>query len=84
MQENIKNLPNWVFDVDEVSAGVYKVVGKHVLGCSLEVKGIDSEELLTQAAKDAQQMEEGLKGKKEGNEPTRQPTALDVPTSEKI
>ena len=35
------DLPKWVFDIDEVSAGVYEVVAKDDLGHEISEQGID-------------------------------------------
>lgn len=56
MRKTFDDLPNWTFDLDEVSAGVYKVVGSHLQGCSLEAKGIDPNDLMERAINDARRM----------------------------
>ncbi len=60
MRKTFDDLPNWTFDLDEVSAGVYKVVGSHRQGCSLEVKGIEPDDLLARAINDARRMESDM------------------------
>ena len=46
MPKEFKELPGWSFDVDEVSAGVYKVFGKDRAGRIVEATGIGPDELL--------------------------------------
>lgn len=64
MKKVLDHLPNWTFDLDEVSAGVYQVVATHVAGCRVEVKGTEPDDLLERAASDAEKMEADLKRKK--------------------
>jgi len=42
------DLPNWTFEVSEVSAGVYCVSGKNKSGISVELTGIDPDKLLSE------------------------------------
>ncbi|HEY8463770.1 MAG TPA: hypothetical protein VIM29_07095 [Bacillota bacterium] len=46
MALQFKELPGWNFTVDEVSAGVYKVIGKDPAGRSVERIGTDPDELI--------------------------------------
>jgi hypothetical protein len=46
MKKVFPDLPDWTFDMDEVSAGVYEVIGQDVLGHYLSVKGIDLDAIL--------------------------------------
>jgi hypothetical protein len=46
-----------MFQVEEVSNGVYKLRAKHTRGASIEATGTDPEELLKRAKKDAAEME---------------------------
>jgi hypothetical protein len=50
-------LPDWVFDVQETSANVYRVTGRDILGRSVERHGIDPEALLQEAREYAIQLE---------------------------
>jgi hypothetical protein len=52
--------PNWEFDINEVSACVYRLTGVHKLGCSIEFMGTDPEELLERANAEASQTEQSL------------------------
>ena len=49
MDITIANLPNWTFKIDEVSAGVYRVEGTHVLGSGIVLAGTDEDSLLREA-----------------------------------
>jgi hypothetical protein len=42
----LNELDGWSFDVDEISAGVYRALGKDRAGRSVEFVGVDPEELL--------------------------------------
>jgi hypothetical protein len=53
-------LPNWSFDLDEVSAGVYQVIATHVKGCSLEIKGTEPDALMERAVSDAKKIQSDL------------------------
>ena len=46
----------WYFSVDEVSAGVYKAIGKDKLGRSVEFIGTDPDSLLERCKKAAKEM----------------------------
>ncbi len=61
IEKNLPNLPQWVFLIDEISAGVYKVLAKHVLGPSIEMSGPDPDELFKKAAQFAERMEQDFK-----------------------
>jgi hypothetical protein len=61
MQNQIDALRNWTFHVEEVSAGVYKLRAIHNRGASIELTGIDPEELLNRAKQDAKEMERSLR-----------------------
>jgi hypothetical protein len=49
MVETFQDLPRWKFEVDEVSAGVYEIVGTDDRGRRVQFKGTDPEALLEQA-----------------------------------
>ncbi len=38
-------MPDWTFDLEEVSNGVFRLTGKHVLGPSVEAKGTEIDQL---------------------------------------
>jgi hypothetical protein len=42
------SLPGWVFTIDEVSAGVYEVVGRSPRGRIVRKKGTDPDSLIAQ------------------------------------
>jgi hypothetical protein len=55
-------LPGWVFDADEVSAGVFMAVGFDRFGRKIEKTGIDPDHLIEACRQDAIQiMKEGTK-----------------------
>lgn len=41
MKKTYPELPNWTFELDEVSAGVYEVVARDNFGHEISEKGID-------------------------------------------
>ena len=41
MKKTFPDLPSWSFDMDEVSAGVYEVVGSDIRGNRVSAKGTD-------------------------------------------
>lgn len=49
-------LPGWCFAVDEVSAEVYKVIGKDKSGRNIELTGTDPDSLIEECKKSAEQM----------------------------
>ncbi len=57
MRETAQQLPDWIFEIQEVSAGCYLVSGKHKLGSRIEISGIDPDKLLSKVKIDARQME---------------------------
>lgn len=56
MRAESQGLAGWKFDVDEVSAGVYKVIGRDAAGRSVEKKGLDPEQLLEECKEAARSM----------------------------
>lgn len=46
-------MPRWKFDIDEVSAGVYQVVGVDDEGHSISLTGTDPEDLIMKCKKHA-------------------------------
>jgi hypothetical protein len=61
MKTNIDTLPDWTLQLDEVSAGVYRLTAKHALGSRIDLTGTDTEELLKQAKTSAEAMEKDLR-----------------------
>ena len=53
MKKTFPSLPDWTFDVDEVSAGVYEVIGKNQLGQVVSAKGTDPYKLLDECKESA-------------------------------
>jgi hypothetical protein len=54
---NLKDLPNWRVEMNEVSAGVYKVTAVHTLGPQIEVTGTDENKLMAEIKTAAIRME---------------------------
>lgn len=46
MARSFPELPNWSFDADEVSAGVYRAFGCDRTGRKVEASGLDPEALI--------------------------------------
>ncbi len=42
-------LPEWKFDVDEISAGVYEIVGTDGVGHRIQLRGTDPDALFAEA-----------------------------------
>ena len=58
MEKEFKDLSDWVFHVDEVSAGVYKVKGRNgISGSNFDLSGTHLEELFRQARETASHMD---------------------------
>jgi hypothetical protein len=53
MRKQFPDLPTWHFDMDEVSAGVYEVIGSDGLGHVVRAKGTDLELLVEQCRREA-------------------------------
>lgn len=58
MTVTFEQLPGWAFDVEEVSAGVYRVSGHDGFGHRLSVSGVDVDELLNACKSDAEAIHE--------------------------
>lgn len=48
MKKTLEQLPGWEFDIEEVSAGVYRAIGRNGRGGQLSFTGEDPEVLLRQ------------------------------------
>ncbi len=53
MKRRFLDLPTWEFEIDEVSAGVYEVIGSDLSGHRVSAKGIDPESLMEQCRREA-------------------------------
>lgn len=53
MKETFSDLPGWIFDLDEVSANVYEVIGRDTYGHCVFAKGVDLDDLLEKCRKQA-------------------------------
>jgi hypothetical protein len=49
------DLPNWVFEIDEVSAGVYEVIATDNAGHEVSDKGIDVAAIIETCRKQAKE-----------------------------
>jgi hypothetical protein len=56
MPTEFPELPDWSFDADEISAGVYRVFGKDTAGRNVEVTGHDPEALIQKCRQAALQI----------------------------
>jgi hypothetical protein len=56
MKKQFADLPTWVFDMDEVSAGVYEVTGRDTTGHQVSAKGTDMDALLEQCRREAKRI----------------------------
>jgi len=55
MRREFKELPGWSFAIDEVSAGVYRVVGRDLAGRTVEATGPRLKVLIEQCLQAASQ-----------------------------
>ena len=53
MRREFPELPGWVFEIDEVSAGIYEVIGRDQSGRSVSAKGIDLDIVLEEGRQKA-------------------------------
>ncbi len=56
MTRTFPELPDWSFDADEVSAGVYRAFGRDRAGRNVEATGIDPDALIEKCKQAALQM----------------------------
>lgn len=57
MKKKYSELPNWVFELNEVSANVYEVVGTNQFGQKVYGKGLELNELIDKCKKNAEEIE---------------------------
>jgi hypothetical protein len=62
MRKQFPELPGWQFDLDEVSASVYEVIGEDRFGHRISAKGTDPDALLEQCRKEALRMVADIRG----------------------
>jgi hypothetical protein len=65
MKYSFPEHPGWVFEVDELSIGVYVVRGVGELGQSVELKGFDEDKLLEECRRTATAQDLMIKQKRE-------------------
>ena len=53
MVRSFQELPDWSFDADEVSAGVYRAFGRDRAGRNVEASGLDPEALIEKSTRRA-------------------------------
>ena len=53
MTITLDDLPDWSFDADEVSMGVYRIRGKNSLGWTIDLTATSEEDLIAAARKAA-------------------------------
>jgi len=56
MKKSFPDLPGWTFEVDEISAGVYQVVGRDEIGNNVRSKGIDLDKVISECKMKARQL----------------------------
>jgi hypothetical protein len=56
MIKQFPDLPAWHFDMDEVSAGVYEVIGRDGAGHNVSAKGTDLDSLLEECRTEARKI----------------------------
>ena len=57
MRVRIDTLPDWTFEIDEVSAGLYELHGAHLSGASINLTGADPDKLIETAKDGANSMQ---------------------------
>jgi hypothetical protein len=61
MRVEVEDLPDWTFEVREVSAGVYNVRAVHLLGPSVDLTDTSPEVLLEKAKDQAKSLQNTLR-----------------------
>ncbi len=56
MKKTYSDLPEWSFELDEVSANVYEVVGTDRMGHRVSSTGIDLDQIIEQCKKNARKI----------------------------
>jgi hypothetical protein len=54
-------LPNWTMEIDEVSAGVYRVIATDAVGHRFQSQGTDPDALLNDARRAARELEDKMR-----------------------
>jgi hypothetical protein len=63
MSIELKELPGWTFDVDELSANVFNVIARDSAGVRFEKSGTDADALLEEAEQYARKVTAEKKSK---------------------
>jgi hypothetical protein len=58
MSKEFVELPGWLFNAEEISAGVYKAFGRDRVGRNVEAIGFDPDALIKKCKQDALKMME--------------------------
>ena len=61
MKQTFPDVPGWSFEIEEVSANVYEVIGKDSGGHTVQMKGTDPDALLEDARKSAKAIQGSLR-----------------------
>lgn len=61
--KNISELPGWIFDADEVSAGVYSAFGRDRDGHYVQAKGFDPDVLIEECRQSAKDIMRQIAGR---------------------
>jgi hypothetical protein len=62
MKIRIDTVPDWTFEIDEISAGVYELHGTHLSGASINLTGANLDNLIENAKEEATSMQMDLNG----------------------
>jgi len=63
MKKQIQYLPNWSFEINEISNGVYKIIGIHFLGSRIEITNDNVNEMEKYIIYDAIKIEKQINDK---------------------
>jgi len=61
--KEFSELPGWIFDADEVSAGVYSAFGRDRDGHSVQAKGFDPDALIEKCRQSARDIMRQIAGR---------------------
>lgn len=59
MKRSFPDLPEWSFDIDEISAGVYQIIATDRGGHRISKTGIDPDGLIDECKREARSMNSG-------------------------
>lgn len=61
MKHRFADVPDWTFEIEEVSANVYEVIGMDRAGHRVQAKGTDPDELLSDARTGAKKIQAAMR-----------------------